>query len=298
MSTPPSSEPTSAAAHETIKKMAAAAVNQERAPKAGNASLPNFKSFVSENTLEESRMIRKQLTGEDTEPDVEPEVVDNRPLYERLKEQKMKKQEEFEESKKFKNQIRGLDDEEADFLKICDDVKLRQDRERLIEEMRELEEFEKKAAELQAQDKEKELEELKKRVIGHLKPSPSHPSSSSNKKGQAALLASIIKRKATDNSTSPSKKAKSGDTEGANDKSPDRNSGSQESKSEPVFPTIKCMGVLPSLVGYAPDTDSSDSENSSLASDDDSCENVKHDFAGHKLFPGKKREKAKESAAQ
>lgn len=305
MSSSPTTGPASAAAHETIKKMAAAAVNQQRAATGKDTSMAQFKSFVSETELEESRLVRQQErseTGQET--DDQPEENDFRPLYERLKEQRMKKQEEFEESRKFKNQIRGLDDDEADFLKVCDDVKLRQERERLLEEMKELEEFERKAAELQAQQKEQELEELKKRVVGFLKPKSTNPSpSTSSKKGQAALLASMIKRKTPESSNSgesqSAKKVKSEESSHLSQVSQEKTDdavASNSSKPDPIFPTIKCMGILPSLVGYAADSDSSDSENSSLASGDELDGDIKYDFSGHKLVPRKKRDKAKEIA--
>src|SRR5437867_1204786 len=98
MSTSPSNGPgaaaaASAAAHEAIRKMAAAAVNQQRAPGAGqkDVSLAQFKSFVSEAELEESRAVRQQEKG-GLDTDDQPEEIDTRPLYERLKEQRLKKQ--------------------------------------------------------------------------------------------------------------------------------------------------------------------------------------------------------------
>jgi FAM192A/Fyv6, N-terminal domain len=51
---------------------------------------------------------------------VPEEPYDGRSLYERLKEQRDAKDHEFEESRKFKNMIRGLDDDEIDHLSEID----------------------------------------------------------------------------------------------------------------------------------------------------------------------------------
>jgi FAM192A/Fyv6, N-terminal domain len=51
---------------------------------------------------------------------VPEEPFDGRSLYDRLKEQRDAKDLEFEESRKFKNMIRGLDDDEVDHLSEVD----------------------------------------------------------------------------------------------------------------------------------------------------------------------------------
>ena len=51
---------------------------------------------------------------------VPEEPYDRRSLYERLKEQRDAKDLDFEESRKFKNMIRGLDDDEIDHLSEVD----------------------------------------------------------------------------------------------------------------------------------------------------------------------------------
>eukprot|EP00794_Sanderia_malayensis_P019094 gene19094-21010_t len=78
--------------------------------------------FVSETELEEIKkkreeeweIARQQGRHIEKEEDI---PYDGRTLYERLKEQKDKKQEEFEDSIKFKNMVyKGLNEEDADFL--------------------------------------------------------------------------------------------------------------------------------------------------------------------------------------
>lgn len=81
--------------------------------------------------------------------DAPEEVYDPRSLYDRLKEQKDAKQEEFEESRKFKNMIRGLDDEDVDHLHEVDVRKVEEERKVQAEEMKELNEYRQKVAELQ-----------------------------------------------------------------------------------------------------------------------------------------------------
>eukprot|EP00731_Ephydatia_muelleri_P018767 Em0011g807a len=80
--------------------------------------------------------------GEGQKPDQpleRPEESDNRTLYERLKEQKDKHQEEWEEQFKFKNMIyKGLDDEEAQFLHFVMQREAEQASQRWEEEVKEV----------------------------------------------------------------------------------------------------------------------------------------------------------------
>ncbi|EDV21279.1 uncharacterized protein TRIADDRAFT_60144 [Trichoplax adhaerens] len=81
-----------------------------------------LKSFVTETELEDLRRQReeewKKVKDESSKSVIDrpEELTDRRSLYEQLQEQKTKKQEEWDEQFKFKNMIRGLDDDEADFL--------------------------------------------------------------------------------------------------------------------------------------------------------------------------------------
>jgi len=78
------------------------------------------KRFVSEAELDERRK-RRQEEWEKVQKPEDPEecpeeVYDPRSLYERLQEQKDRKQQEYEEQFKFKNMVRGLDEDETNFL--------------------------------------------------------------------------------------------------------------------------------------------------------------------------------------
>ncbi|KAI6240233.1 hypothetical protein M3Y99_00480900 [Aphelenchoides fujianensis] len=79
------------------------------------------------NFVSEKDIVRKE--GE------EEEEYDGRPLYERLKAVRDKKQAEFDEERQLKNQFRGIDDSEADFLGMVDRVKAEHEQKKKQEEL-------------------------------------------------------------------------------------------------------------------------------------------------------------------
>ncbi|TKC44556.1 hypothetical protein EI555_013465, partial [Monodon monoceros] len=92
------------------------------------------KRFVSEAELDERRK-RRQEEWEKVRKPEDPEecpeeVYDPRSLYERLQEQKDRKQQEYEEQFKFKNMVRGLDEDETNFL---DEVGISQENKKEVE---------------------------------------------------------------------------------------------------------------------------------------------------------------------
>ncbi|MCI4379179.1 hypothetical protein PGIGA_G00224930 [Pangasianodon gigas] len=103
------------------------------------------RKFVSESEIEERRKKRQEEWEKVRKPDdpeeVPEEEYDPRSLFERLQEQKDKKQEEYEEQFKFKNMVKGLDEDEAHFL---DEVSRQQclvEKQRRDEEKQELQEY-------------------------------------------------------------------------------------------------------------------------------------------------------------
>uniref|UniRef100_A0A3Q2VET8 Proteasome activator subunit 3 interacting protein 1 n=1 Tax=Haplochromis burtoni TaxID=8153 RepID=A0A3Q2VET8_HAPBU len=103
------------------------------------------RKFVSEAELDERRKKRQEEWEKIRKPDdpeeVPEEEYDPRSLFERLQEQKDKKQEEYEEQFKFKNMVRGLDEDESSFL---DEVSRQQclvEKQRRDEEKKELLEY-------------------------------------------------------------------------------------------------------------------------------------------------------------
>ena len=99
-------------------------------------------NFVSENVLAEKRKARQEeweKTRKADDPLEAPEEkYDPRSLYERLQEVKDKKQSEFDESIKFKNQFRGIDEDEADFLTNVQNRANDIERQKRMEEEKEL----------------------------------------------------------------------------------------------------------------------------------------------------------------
>ncbi len=82
---------------------------------------------MSEKVLDEKRRQRQEEWERVRRPDQpeqapEPEA-DTRSLFDQLKANRDKAQEEWDEAHKFKNQIRGIDDDEAEFLDEVDAVK-------------------------------------------------------------------------------------------------------------------------------------------------------------------------------
>lgn len=121
------------------------------------------------------------------------------------------------------NLVKTLDDDEADFLDYVDKVRMDEERQKRLEEANELSEFRNKVSEL----REKELDEIRKKEIGLVKPEkkPStsaddlnSPSIGSKKTSQTKLLAGIVKRKSStstsestpSSSVIPDKKARIG----------------------------------------------------------------------------------------
>ncbi|KAM9510344.1 PSME3-interacting protein-like [Guaruba guarouba] len=110
----------------------------------GTADLVINKRFVSESELEERRKRRQEeweKVRKPDDPEVCPEEAYNpHSLYEVLQEQREKKQ-EFDEQFKFKNMVRGLDEDETHFL---DEVSQQQElleNEQREEELKELNEY-------------------------------------------------------------------------------------------------------------------------------------------------------------
>jgi hypothetical protein len=73
-----------------------------------------------------------------------------------LQEQKNKKDLEFQESRKLKNLIKGLDSDEVEFLDMVDQKRLDAEREQVLQERKELNEYREKVASLQ----QKRLDEV------------------------------------------------------------------------------------------------------------------------------------------
>ncbi|XP_055312009.1 PSME3-interacting protein [Sitodiplosis mosellana] len=229
--------------------------------------------FVTETELAEARKKRQEEWEKVRQPD-EPlerpeESYDHRSLYERLKEQKDKKDLEYEETHKLKNLIRGLDDDEINFLDIVDKAKLEAEKQQQIHEKNELSEFRQRVASLQDQFIEQKISTAAKSKS--IK-TPARPS-------QKSILAGAVrKRVATDNTNDKSKEgnvpAKVSKMENSisstaetNGKSDEHGNTSSNSLDLSVHDkgALKCIGILPGIGKYK---DSSDSEKSTDTDDD------------------------------
>ncbi|KAF6077461.1 hypothetical protein HJG60_004818 [Phyllostomus discolor] len=117
------------------------------------------------------------------------EVYDPRSLYERLQEQKDRKQQEYEEQFKFKNMVRGLDEDETNFL---DEVSRQQElieKQRREEELKELKEYRINLHKVGISPENKK--EAEKKVAAK-------PIETKNKFSQAKLLAGAVKHKSSE----------------------------------------------------------------------------------------------------
>lgn len=145
-------------------------------------------------------------------------------------------------------QIRGIDDDEAEFLERVDDIRCRIEREKRLEERKELEEYRKSQAEF----REKELENRLKETAN---PSPllSKPASnltkSKSSSAQSKLLLGAVKR--------PNTKEPSGETKAKVSRTEESQAGASDDSA--AGPTA----TLGALAGIGDDYDSSSETESS-----------------------------------
>ncbi|XP_022094487.1 protein FAM192A-like [Acanthaster planci] len=161
----------------------------------------SFRSFVSETELEDKRRQRQEewekVRTADQPLECPEEDNDPRSLYEKLQEQKEKKQADYEEQFQFKNMVRGIDEDESKFLDQVADRQMELQTKRLREEKNLL----------------KEMKEYTERVVPASEPKvklmdrplPTEKTTvakvggaSSSKRTQASLLAGVVKRKRSD----------------------------------------------------------------------------------------------------
>lgn len=248
-----------------------------------DASLSGFKQFVSEEELDEKRRKRQEEWDKVRQPD-EPleapeEKYDPRCLYDRLEEQKQKKQDEIDEQFKLKNQVKGLESDEVEFLDYVSQKQMEVTKQREQEENAALSEYRNAVTNLV----------VDKAATGKASLALKKTTTASGKKSQVALLAGAVKRKGSDSQSPVEKKAKMTDegvveeTGGSDgelpdsttevssasaDKDPSAGSASvacADSTTAQASQAAKVVGVLPGLGAY---TDTSSSDSNSSDSDD------------------------------
>nr|XP_055030522.1 PSME3-interacting protein isoform X1 [Misgurnus anguillicaudatus]XP_055030523.1 PSME3-interacting protein isoform X1 [Misgurnus anguillicaudatus] len=241
------------------------------------------RKFVSESELDEKRKKRQEEWEKVRKPDdpeeAPEEEYDPRSLFERLQEQKDKKQEEYEEQFKFKNMVKGLDEDETSFL---DEVSRQQsliEKRRRDEDAREINEYRRSLQKLANNESNKKEPEKK----AGPKPSENKTSHLS----QAHLLAGAVKRRSSSQSSEGSKKLKTEDTVAGNGSQTEQEAGEPKSPSADVtcsgvlrLPSAAvCVGILPGLGAYS---GSSDSESSSDS--EGSVDEIGSPIKRHRLF--------------
>ncbi|XP_046385054.1 PSME3-interacting protein [Ischnura elegans] len=251
--------------------------------------------FISEAELEERRRFRQEEWEKVRKPD-EPmeapeEQYDHRSLFERLQEQKQKKDMEYQESIKLKNMIKGLDDEEVEFLDLVEQRKAEEEKRKWAEEAKEIRDFREAVSTLQEQSLSERLS-AEIRLPATLAAGNSKQNSVSigaKKNSQHRLLAGAVvkKRPLAEAVASPEKRprlARSEEVVG-NEGACSREGGVSdlvERGSARVEAGLQCIGVLPGLGNYQ---DSSDSDVSSNTDDELPGTFSGYDLLGRKVGP-------------
>lgn len=250
--------------------------------------------FVTETELAEARRIRQEewekVRTADQPMEAPEEEYDSRSLYERLKEQKQKKDLEYEEAHKLKNMIKGLDDDEVEFLDLVDKNKMNAERKAQLEEAKEMNEFRQQVASLQ----EKRMDEQIQQQIS--KPKPAKAPIVSNRLSQKKILAGVVvpKRKREEEPVAkPTAEKKSPTTNGGKKDSPEvaTSSGSSAEMAKPESRpstnsnnkklksgAMQVIGILPGLGSYRESTDSDESSDT-----DCDCDAGQYDWVGRKI---------------
>ncbi|CAH0403087.1 unnamed protein product [Chilo suppressalis] len=248
--------------------------------------------FISETEIVEARRRRQEewdkVRTEDQPQEAPEEPYDTRPLFQRLEEQRLKREAEYEEAHKLKNMIKGLDDDEVGFLDLVERTKAKAAQQISLEEQKEMQEFRERVSNLA------ESEEML-RLRAQLAPTRNAPPAAQNQKNK---LQGVIVRK---------RKASELDGNGKDKEAPLTKINGVASDSEtqavsispPVISGIgeecgalRCVGVLPGLGHYATDT-SSDTDDSSDYEETDKC--CKRDLLGRR--PEHSEEKSQKQEA-
>ncbi|CAK9821576.1 PSME3-interacting protein [Anthophora retusa] len=258
--------------------------------------------FISEAEITEQRRIRQEewerVRTADQPLEAPEEPYDPRSLYERLQEQKNKRDAEYEEAHKLKNMIKGLDDDEVEFLDLVDRTKLEEERKKNLEEEKEMRDFKAAVASLQ----EKSLNEKLKQELKNPQIINKNVSSRSSRSSQLKLLAGVVvkrpekqkqdvtrglKRKLSEEDSDTPKKE---DCEVNEEIVAENLECESDTFKGDSFETkditgetggMKCIGILPGLGSYE---DSSDSDCSSDTDQDPEPNHLKYDLLGRKIL--------------
>lgn len=203
------------------------------------------------------------------------------------------------------NMIKGLDDDEIEFLDLVDRTKLAADRRKTLEEEKELNDYRNRVATLQ----EKTLDQKLQSEINTSKlktPSNNRTSQTKLLKGVIVAKNENVKRKATNMDDSTAKKAKlemesknaetekkdTGDVaakvEKKEEKKPENDRKTNSTNSTDVDPNggLQCIGILPGLGYYEESSSDECSSNSDMDSPVPSA--IQLDLLGRKVVKKEK----------
>lgn len=278
--------------------------------------------FISEAEIAERRRLRQEeweKVRKPEDPEEAPEEqYDHRSLFERLEEQKQKREMEYEEAHKLKNMIKGLDDDEVEFLDLVDRTKLEQERLKCSEEAREIQNFRQAVACLQEKSLERRITtEIRQPTrVPSTNSLMSGPTSLGSRTSQTRLLAGAVVRKRTsDNAigTDTPKKICLSPNQGQeidklnhtsepnmlkeSEKLEEKDKRKRKERDDTEINGVQsadlsngeamlCIGILPGMGSYH---DSSDSEQSS-DTDVDLPSSTGYDLLGRKLQSSSKKD--------
>ncbi|XP_065222872.1 PSME3-interacting protein isoform X2 [Planococcus citri] len=239
--------------------------------------------FITEAEIEEQRRVRQEEWEKVRQPDqpieAPEEEIDNRTLYERLEEQRQKKEFEYEETHRLKNMIKGLDDDEIEFLDMVDRTKMEEEKRLMKEEAKELQEYRNKVAALKEQSLAQKIDEEVTPVISSLNDTLTSGSKTQHHK----LLANLAKKRASSDKLPSPPAKKSADEKSSSDATVPDDAESKTADSQAYPTAMKCVGVLPGIGSYI----SEDSSDSDQTSGSDIEDQQSYDLKGQKL-QGKK----------
>ncbi|KAL6261277.1 hypothetical protein P5V15_008799 [Pogonomyrmex californicus] len=268
--------------------------------------------FISEAEIAEQRRMRQEewerVRTADQPLEAPEEPYDPRSLYERLQEQKNKRDIEYEEAHKLKNMIKGLDDDEVEFLDLVDRTKMEEERKKNLEEEKEMRDFKAAVASLQEQKlNEKLKQELKTPPV-----TSKNIACGSSRTSQLKLPVGVIlkrsdkqkqgeafkgiKRKLSPSKDDPDINKKK---ESHSSCEPVADTSNPESDEQKIMPNqvnssneysgLKCIGILPGLGTY---DNSSDSDCSSDTDQETEPNPSVYDMLGRKIKSLKDKEKS------
>ena len=223
--------------------------------------VPAFKSFVSEEELDDKRKKRQEEWEKVRKPDdpeeAPEEAYDGRPLFYKLQEQKMKKDAELEEQFRLSNQVKGLEEDEAEFLDECSNRQNQVLKRRYQEDSEVLNEFQKSVVQRGAAH-----EPSLKDVVMSQSKQKVKPEATGKKTSQMHLLQKAIKRKSADTMPENGSDAKKHSTTLPNSNIENEIDTKIESDIPLEVKVSDSVGLLPGIGAYS-DSDRSTSSDES-----------------------------------